>query len=272
MSTYVLSLARISFGFLLVRHGLEQVVGFPAAFVAAEPLSFLGLLKLLALPGGLLLMLGLFTRPVALVLGVGFLVYWLAVLLPGTLADGRPLFGGRGPSDPILLNGFFFLYLVAAGPGLVSLDRLRRPGEALAERAWAPYALGTLRIVAAFLFIHHGIEKFAGGRVPLQLVSLRALAGVLECVGGPLLLVGLFTRPLAFLLSGEMAFAYFLNHAPDGFWGSFIEPNQEAAILNCFLFLYFWSAGGGAWSLDTSSSRARFPKWVRKESPVSRSL
>jgi len=248
------------------------VFGFPAAFVPAEPLSFLGILKLLALPGGLLLMLGLFTRPVSLVLGIGFLAYWIAVLLPGTFTEGRRLFGGRGPSDPILLNGFFFLYLVAAGPGTVSLDRLRHPADAIAQRLSATQALGALRIVAAFLFIHHGIEKFVGGRVSLQLLSLRTVAGVLECVGGPLLLVGLFTRPLAFLLSGEMAFAYFLNHAPDGFWGSFIEPNQEAAILNCFLFLYLWSAGGGAWSLDTSASPARFPKWARKESPVSRSL
>jgi len=88
------------------------------------------------------------------------------------------------------------------------------------------------------------------GRVPLDLTSLRALAAGLEFVGGPMLMVGLFTRPVAFLLSGEMAFAYFLNHWPERFWGSFVEPNQEAAILNSFLFLFLWGAGPGAWSLD----------------------
>ena len=98
-----------------------------------------------------------------------------------------------------------------------------------------------------------------GTRVPLDSTSLRALAAVLECVGGPMLMAGLFTRPLAFLLSGEMAFAYFMNHAPEGFWGSFIEPNQEAAILNCFLFLFLWAAGPGAWSLD-GLRMARFTK------------
>ena len=70
-------------------------------------------------------------------------------------------------------------------------------------------------------------------------------------------MIGLFTRPLAFLLSGEMAFAYFLNHAPDGFLGSFVEPNQEAAILNCFLFLFLWGAGPGAWSVDGRLQRRR---------------
>ena len=106
----------------------------------------------------------------------------------------------------------------------------------------ADYSLGALRIVAGFLFIFHGIQKFFGPAA-VDPRSLRAVAGVLECAGGPLLMLGLFTRPLAFLFSGEMAFAYFLNHAPDGFLGSFVEPNQEAAILNCFLFLFLWAAG-----------------------------
>jgi putative oxidoreductase len=244
------SVARIIAGFLLVRHGMEQWFGFPAAFVQSDPGSFYGALKLLALPGGILLMLGLFTRPVSAVLAPLFLIYWLAVPLPAALLEGQRLFGARGPSDPLLLNFAFLLYLAAAGPGTWSLDRLRDRTGALRQARWAPYALGTLRIIAGFLFLHHGIEKVFGGRVPLDPVSLRAFAALLENVGGPLLMLGLFTRPLAFLLSGEMAFAYFINHAPDGFWGSFIEPNQEAAILNCFLFLFMWAAGPGAWSVS----------------------
>jgi putative oxidoreductase len=144
----------------------------------------------------------------------------------------------------------FFLYMALAGGGAWSLDRLRRPkGEAESESRWAPYALAVLRIVAGFLFIFHGIDKVTG-RVPLDLTSLRAFAAALEFVGGPLLMAGLFTRPVAFILSGEMAFAYFINHWPERFWGSFVEPNQEAAILNSFLFLFLWGAGPGAWSLD----------------------
>ena len=244
------SIARIIFGFLLFRHGMEQVLGYPGAFTDASGTSYLGVLKLLAFPGGLLMMLGLWTRPVALVLSVMYLVYWFAGPLPGYLLEGRRLFGGRGPSDPVLLNGFFFLYLVLTGPGVWSLDRLlnRDPG-ATTESRWASHSLGALRIVAGFLFIHHGVEKVLG-RFPLDPISTRALAALLECMGGPMLMLGLFSRPLAFLLSGEMAFAYFMNHAPEGFWGSFVEPNQEAAILNCFLFLFLWAVGPRAPSLD----------------------
>jgi putative oxidoreductase len=138
-------------------------------------------------------------------------------------------------------------------------------------KSWSPYALGALRIAAGFLFIHHGIEKYFGSRVALDLVSLRALAGLLESVGGPMMMLGIFARPLFFLLSGEMAFAYFINHAVDGFWPSFIEPNQEAAILNCYLFLFMSAAGPGAWSLDGRRARSRKRRsyeWV-SESVVS---
>ena len=129
-------------------------------------------------------------------------------------------------------------------------------------RSWAPYLLSILRIVAAFLFIQVGTAKlFAfpaaimpnGGTAPVA--SLPGIAGVLETFGGALLLVGLFTRPVAFLLSGEMAFAYFLGHAPQGFWPVL---NQGAlAALYCFLFLYVSAAGAGPWSLDALRHRGR---------------
>jgi len=256
-SPQLLSLARIIFGFLLFRHGMEQVLGFPPAWVPSEPSSFYGIIKLLAFPGGILIMLGLFLRPVCLVLSVLYLVFWFAGPLSAHLAEGRQLFGARGPSDPVLLNGLFFLYLALAGGGAWSLDRIRNPqGEAALESRWAPYALGALRIVAGFLFIHHGYEKVYG-RIPFDITSLRAFAASLELIGGPMLMVGLFTRPVAFILSGEMAFAYFINHWPERFWGSFVEPNQEAAILNCFLFLFMSAAGPGAWSLDGLRHRRR---------------
>ena len=251
------SVARIIFGFMLFRHGMEQVLGFPPAYREAAAMSFLGVLKLMAFPGGLLMMLGLLTRPVALVFSVGYLAYWLVEpfveFLQGELAlFGRPsLFGAGGaPSDPLLLTTFFFLYLFMAGPGVWSLDRLlNRDLDVPADPRWASYSLAALRIVAGFLFIFHGLEKVFG-RFPLDPISTRALAASIECVGGPMLMLGLFSRPVAFLLSGEMAFAYFMNHWPERFWGSFVEPNQEAAILNCFLFLFLWAVGPGVLSLD----------------------
>jgi len=119
-------------------------------------------------------------------------------------------------------------------------------------RSWAPRLLSVLRIVAAFLFMSHGMQKLLGFPAPLarspELFSLIGLAGTLELFGGALLLVGLFTRPVAFILSGEMAFAFFMAHAPRGFWP--LLNGGELAVLYCFLFLYLAAAGGGPWSLD----------------------
>ena len=249
------SLARVIFGFLLFRHGMEQVFGFPPALTDYPAMSFGGGLKLLAFPGGILLMLGWFTRPVCLALSLLYLAYWFIEPLPIGLRPGGDLFGARGPSDPILLPGFFLMYLAATGPGSWSLDRLlHREGDLTPDAKWATYALGALRIVTAFLLIHHGIAKVYGP-FAADVGSLRWMGTFLELIGGPMLLVGLFTRPLSFLLSGQMAVAYFVSHAPNGFWDSFRTPNQEASILNCFLFLLLWATGPGAWSLDGWRSR-----------------
>lgn len=125
----------------------------------------------------------------------------------------------------------------------------------LQSPALAPRVLSVLRIVSAYLLLQHGSAKLFG--VPhvdlfngLPLFSLIGVAGILEVVGGALLLLGLFTRPVAFVLSGQLAFAYFLGHAPNG---NVLVPflNQgEAAVLFSFVFLYLAAAGGGAWSLD----------------------
>jgi putative oxidoreductase len=129
------------------------------------------------------------------------------------------------------------------------------PAPTTRWRSWAPYLLSILRIVAAFLFIQVGTAKLfafpaaimpGGGRAPVA--SLAGIAGILETFGGLLLLLGLFTRPVAFLLSGEMAVAYFIGHAPQGFWPVL---NQGApAVFYCFLFLYLSAVGPGPWSLD----------------------
>ncbi len=124
--------------------------------------------------------------------------------------------------------------------------------------AWQPRVLSILRIVTAFLFMQHGAQKIFGfpaeQRYPFDITSLSGVAGVLELFGGALLLIGLFTRPVAFLLSGLMAFAYFLVHAPQGFWP--LNNAGELAALFSFVFLYIWTAGGGAWSVDNLIKRS----------------
>ncbi|KKB11205.1 DoxX family protein [Devosia geojensis] len=116
--------------------------------------------------------------------------------------------------------------------------------------AYAPQALAVLRIVTALLFIEHGTQKFFGfpAPFPVPLDAMLTVAGVLELVGGILILVGFFTRPVAFVLSGFMAVAYWMGHAPMGFWP--IVNMGEGAILYCFIFLYFVFAGPGAWSVN----------------------
>jgi len=125
---------------------------------------------------------------------------------------------------------------------------------------YAPHAQALLRIVSGFLFMMHGTAKlFHLPHVAMYdgvtLVSLMGLAGVIELVGGALLIMGLFTRIAAFVLSGEMAVAYFMAHASKG------DPlvpmlNQgEPAVLFCFIFLFLAAAGAGAWSIDARRSR-----------------
>ncbi len=120
---------------------------------------------------------------------------------------------------------------------------------------WMPRALGLLRIVVAFLFLQHPSAKFL--HVPhvaafdhLQVLSLVGVAGIIETIGGILLLIGLYTRPAAFILCGEMAFAYFIAHAPRGFVLSPVTNRGEPAVLYCFIFLFIAVAGAGAWSVD----------------------
>ena len=118
---------------------------------------------------------------------------------------------------------------------------------------WAPRALSLLRIVVALLFIEHGTQKLFSFPIPPPfptpaMFSLLWFAAILEAGGGLLVALGLFTRPVAFLLSGEMAVGYFLSHAPRGFFP--VVNGGEGAILYCFIFLYLAFAGAGAWGLD----------------------
>lgn len=121
--------------------------------------------------------------------------------------------------------------------------------------AWAPRALAVLRIVAALIFIEHGTQKLLGFPAPASnwspaAFSMPWLAGVIEIVGGVLVLIGFQLRPAAFIMSGTMAVAYWMAHAPRSPFP--INNGGDAAILYCFVFLYLAVAGGGAWSLDNA--------------------
>lgn len=123
--------------------------------------------------------------------------------------------------------------------------------------AWAPVFLSILRIVAALIFMAHGTTKLLGfpaSEMSPTAFSLPWIAGAIELVGGALLAIGLYSRAAAFVMSGTMAAAYFLAHAPQSFYP--VLNGGDAAILYCFVFLYIVFAGPGPWSLDAARGRA----------------
>ena len=128
--------------------------------------------------------------------------------------------------------------------------------DVLGLSSYAPVALALLRIVTGLLFIEHGTVKlfgFPAGAAPGQvsnLASLLGIAAILEVAGGLAIVLGFFTRPVAFILSGQMAVAYFIAHAAKSIYP--VLNGGEPAILFCFIFLYLAAAGGGAYSLDAS--------------------
>jgi putative oxidoreductase len=113
-----------------------------------------------------------------------------------------------------------------------------------------PYAYAALRIVAGFLFTFHGLQKLFGlfGGQVVDYTSRFGLAGIIETIAGPLIMLGLFTAPAAFICSGEMAVAYFTAHQPRAPWP--VQNMGEPAVLFCFVFLFIATRGAGIWSLD----------------------
>jgi putative oxidoreductase len=146
--------------------------------------------------------------------------------------------------------------------GGVFFDRSRLFPEAVTRydlEEWRPRALSVLRIIAGLMIIEHGMAKLLGWPVvpafaKLQLFSQLGAAGCIELIGGALVTVGLFTQPVAFILSGEMAVAYFMVHAPKGFYP--LLNGGTLAIMYCFAFLYLSTAGAGPWSLDAAMKKS----------------
>jgi putative oxidoreductase len=138
---------------------------------------------------------------------------------------------------------------------------------------WAGLAHSLLRIVSGLLFIHPGAMKILGwfGGMPagVEMTPRLVTAGVIELVCGTLIMLGLLTRPAAFLASGEMAFAYFIGHFPHGFWP--IQNHGEPAVLFCFIFLYFSASGAGPISIDHLLGLDGRRKPLAREAPAAAS-
>ena len=256
LSPVALSLLRVVAGFLFWQHGVQKLFGWfgGQAFPAFSLLWFAGLLESV---GGPLIAIGLLTRPVAFVLAGEMLVAYFVGHAP------RGPWPVRNGGVPALQFCCIFVHLAAVGPGSLAVDSFRS-----AKASWshwleklAPVTLLILRVGSALLFWQYGASKFmgwfGGRRVPF--FQLRWLAGVIEFFGAPLLALGLFTRLVAFLTSGEMAVAYWTSHFPrgTGFWP--IQNGGEPGVLFCFIYLYLVTAGPGALSID---------RWLLRKSKV----
>jgi putative oxidoreductase len=247
----VLSITRAVIGFLVLWHGLIKIFGFPAGQGDAVPvMSLVGLSGVIELVGGALMILGLFTRPVAAILFVEMGISYLVLNLP------KGFWSVDNDGEAAMLYCVFFLFVAAAGAGALSLDRLigqqtQKSGKWGFGSANADIALAIMRVAVAFMFIQHGMQKFLGSfgsRVDHNWGTIRAWGGAMEFFLSPLLAVGLFVKPISFLLSGEMAVAYFTRWARLGVWESL--PRGEASIYFCYVFLFMFVAGGGAYALD----------------------
>jgi putative oxidoreductase len=166
--------------------------------------------------------------------------------VPIVYTPGRPV--RRADREPLQ---------AARVPGMLGPDDVFAEVRAMTRllpASWAPPLQSLLRIVAAFLFLTHGTQKLFGvpaaePRPPVELLSLMGVAGLLETVGGVLLLVGLFTGPVALVLAAEMVAAYVMAHVPRGAWP--LLNGGELALLYACAWLFFSAAGPGPWSLDT---------------------
>ena len=241
-----LSLLRIVAGFLFWQRGMQKLFGLFGGEVAPT-FSLLWSAGVVESLGGLLIALGLFTRPVALVLaGEMAIAYWIVHRPQGFW----PLRNGGELAMEFLIA---FLFLVMFGPGKIAVDAVlsqRLPGEQFLD-SLRPVALNLLRIFTGILFWQHGASKFGflGGRMR-EFPDLSFFAGVLEFLGGPLIALGAFTRPVAFILSGEMATAFWTSHVPRGPTCWPVQNGGEPAVMFCFIYLFLVTAGPGKFSVD----------------------
>jgi len=248
----VLALLRVVVGFIVWQHGAQTVFGMLGGTAAAA-----GTLRWLVggveFLGGIFLALGLLTRPLALFVAADMAVVYVTTYLP---MGFPPIVTRPGEVACLLVNTS--LVLAFAGPGRWSVDGDLGSGGSGGSwrtsltglRRRLPEALGVVRVLMGLLFVSYGLRKMFGllGAEAEPFLSLQWYAGVVELFGGAAIVIGLFTRPTAFLSCGQMAFAYFINHNPRGFFP--IQNGGERAVLFCYFFLFLWVAGPGRWSVD----------------------
>jgi putative oxidoreductase len=259
-----LALLRLFAGFMFWQHGAQKLLGVfggPAAATFTLP-WFVGIAEFV---GGIAIVLGLLTRPVSIILAVDMAILYLTRFLP----EAFPPVLNRNGEVAILL--FLIAVLLAVrGPGKFSVEEAmskRQSATDLSLQEYYPAVLSGIRVIIGLLFLQHGLQKIFGllNGEPYPFPELRWFAGMIELIVGPALALGLFTRPLAFLVCGEMAVAYFMNHNPRGFWP--ILNQGEWTVLYCYIFLFLVTAGPGKYSLDealwSKTESTREPAVVR---------
>ena len=271
-SGYALSVFRFIAGYVFIQPGLEKLWGFQGGRMDHNFATLHGFAGLLEFPGGILLMLGLFTRPTAFILSGEMCVAYFHSWAP------RGFWPITNNGELCVILSFAFLWLAAAGAGPWSLDHLMqgRMMQVSKLRAAASscesYVRAILRVILAFTFSLHGYRVLFGffatriGRTRAQRIgvaidSLPHVAGLVIIVGGILLCVGLFTRVTALVLSLGPLVTYLTVAAPRSVWS--ISNGGQETILYLFLFLYFAAAGSGVWSIDSV---------LQKRKPMEREL
>jgi putative oxidoreductase len=253
---YILCFVRVVAGLLFMQHGLEKLFGFAGARPEPTLWGIRGIGGILETVGGPMLALGLFTRPTAFILSGEMAVAYFRSWAP------RGFFPIANGGEEATLNAYIFLWLAAAGAGAWSIDAViqkRRGLSALGRKvaSWEPEMRSILRLIVGFLLTLHGVRKLfdvlpsiAGRRnaPALALDSLPSFTGYFELAGGVLLMLGLFVRQTALVISVEALLAYALIAQPRTMWP--IRNGGIEALLYCVVLLYFAVAGAGAWSID----------------------
>jgi len=247
----LLSFLRIVVGFMFMQHGTEKLWAFPSGRVDHNFMTLRGMAGPIEVIGGLLMILGLFTRPTAFILCGEMAVAYFNTWAP------RGFWPINNGGEGSVVYCFAFLWLTTAGAGAWSLDHLRREGRQMAVIAsWESETRSILRIVLSFVFSLHGYRALFGffpapARARIARLALDALppaVGYFEIAAGALLLLGLFTEPVALLVAIEAVAAYLYAAAPKGFWT--LRNGGEEAMIYFLVFLYIASTGPGPWSLD----------------------
>jgi putative oxidoreductase len=242
LSPVALGLLRLFAAFMFFQFGAQKVFGLFGSDAAA-PFSVSWISGAIELLGSLAIAAGWLTRPFAVLLAIDMAgVYIFQHAAQGTFL---PISRNRTTEEIGQLLTIAGL-LVFSGPGKFSVEG-RRP-HSLSK--YYPDAFAVFRILTGLMFMSHGLVKLfgIGGRQEVFL-SFRWFAGILEFGGGAAITLGLFTAPVAFIVSGEMAVAYFMSHGPNNFWP--IENNGMRAVLFCYTFLFFFTVGSGKFSLDS---------------------